>query len=75
MVKNLPCNAGDVGSIPDRRTKIPHGSEQLTLHAATKTQHSQIKKKKKKRIYAPEAITYDLCDLNYLRSMPQFLYL
>ena len=42
---HLPCNAGDVGSIPNRGTKIPHGSEQLSLHAATKTQHSQIKKK------------------------------
>ena len=24
MVKNLPSNAGDVGSIPDLGTKIPH---------------------------------------------------
>ena len=22
--KNLPCNAGDLGSIPGRGTKIPH---------------------------------------------------
>lgn len=30
-VKNLPCNAGDGGSIPGRRTKVPHASvEQLS---------------------------------------------
>ena len=31
VVKNLLCNAGDVGSI-----KIPHATEQLSLGAATK---------------------------------------
>ena len=30
MVKNLPCNAGDMGSIPGQGTKIPHAAEQLT---------------------------------------------
>ena len=30
MVKNLPCNAGDVGLIPGRGTKIPHAAEQLS---------------------------------------------
>ena len=24
MVENLPCNAGDAGSIPVQETKIPH---------------------------------------------------
>ena len=24
MVKNTPCNSGDVGSIPGRVNKIPH---------------------------------------------------
>ena len=37
-LKNLPSNAGDVGSIPGWRTKIPHAAGQLSLHAATKTQ-------------------------------------
>ena len=27
MVKNLFCNAGDVGSIPGGGTKIPHAGE------------------------------------------------
>ena len=36
MVKNLPCNAGDMGSIPDQGTKIPHTVEQLRLHATMK---------------------------------------
>ena len=34
-VKNLPSNAGDVGLIPGRGTKIPHAVEQLGLPAAT----------------------------------------
>ena len=29
MVKNLPCSAGDTGSLPGRGTKIPHAMEQL----------------------------------------------
>ena len=33
VVKNPPSNAGDTGSIPALGTKIPHASEQLTLHA------------------------------------------
>ena len=31
VVENLPCNAGDAGSIPGWRTKIPHVLEQLSL--------------------------------------------
>ena len=30
MVKKLPCSAGDVGSIPDQGTKIPHTAGQLS---------------------------------------------
>ena len=33
MVKNLPCNAGDTGSIPRQGTRIPHAMEQLSPHA------------------------------------------
>ena len=35
VVKNLPCNAGDVGSIPGQGTKIPHDAGQLSLRATT----------------------------------------
>ena len=35
VVKNLPCNAGDIGSIPGQGAKILHATEQLSLHAAT----------------------------------------
>ena len=35
MVKNLPFNAGDVGSVPGRGTKIPHAAGQLSPHAKT----------------------------------------
>ena len=50
MLKNLPCNAGDMGLIPGRKTKIPVTRRQLSLcaetknlHAATKTQYRQLK--------------------------------
>ena len=33
VVKNLPCNAGDVCSLPGQGTKISHAMEQLGLHA------------------------------------------
>ena len=35
MVKNPRSSAGDVGSIPGWRTKIPHAMGQLSPHAAT----------------------------------------
>ena len=50
-VKNPPSHAGDSCLIPGWGTKTPHALEQLSPHAATKTQHSQInifKKLKKK---------------------------
>ena len=31
VVKNLPCHAGDAGSIPSQGTKIPHSAEDLNL--------------------------------------------
>ena len=36
VVKILPCNAQDTGSIPVRGTKIPQVSEQLSPHATTR---------------------------------------
>ena len=35
VVKNLPYNAGDGGSIPSEGAKIPHGLEQLNPCART----------------------------------------
>ena len=35
VIKNLPSNAGDVGLIPGRGTKIPHAVGQLSPRAAT----------------------------------------
>ena len=34
VVKNLPSNAGDTGSIPGQGTKIPHAVGQLSLSTA-----------------------------------------
>ena len=40
VVKNPPSNAGDVGSIPGRGTKIPHAVGQLSSRtAATEPTH------------------------------------
>ena len=36
VVKNLPCNAKDVGSIPSQGTKIPHAIQQLSQRATTR---------------------------------------
>ena len=30
VVRNLPCNAKDMGSVPGRATKTPHAMEQLS---------------------------------------------
>ena len=40
VVKNSPCNAGDLGSTPGQRTRIPeqldlYTADQLDLHTAT----------------------------------------
>ena len=35
VIKNLPCNAGDVGSIPGQGTKISCAEEQLSPCAET----------------------------------------
>ena len=35
MVKSLPCNAGDMGSIPVWGTKISHAEGQLSLCSTT----------------------------------------
>ena len=35
MVKNPPCNAGDVGSIPGQGTKVPHARGRLSPSATT----------------------------------------
>ena len=41
MVKILPCNAGDAGSIPGLGAKMPHATEQLSPRAAaTAPMHS-----------------------------------
>ena len=36
MVKNLPCSAGDLGSMPGQGTETPHGSEQPSLCTTTR---------------------------------------
>ena len=33
VLKNLPCNAGNTGSIPRWRPRIPHAAEQISQHS------------------------------------------
>ena len=41
VVKNLPSNAGDVGSISGQETKIPHAAGQRSLWpASAELEHS-----------------------------------
>ena len=40
VVKNLPSNAGDAGSIPGRGTKIPRAARQLSLRALGPESHN-----------------------------------
>ena len=49
VVNNPPSNAEDVGLISDQGTKIPHATGQLEPLAATKSQCSRNKLKKKKK--------------------------
>ena len=49
VVKNLPSNAGDVGSIPGLGTKIPHAVGQLSPSTQMKTECSHGKKKKNRK--------------------------
>ena len=43
MVKSLPCNVEDLGSIPGQGTKIPRATEQLRLCEARKIPHDAMK--------------------------------
>ena len=42
MSKNLSCNAGDAGSIPDQRMKIMHATKQLSCAPQLLTPHPQL---------------------------------
>ena len=77
VVKNLPCNAEDVGSIPGWGRKILHAPEQgspRTMRsnkrkspcAASKTLHSQINTLKKKKKSNPGRLTPELTLLTAL---------
>ena len=39
VIKNMPCNKGDVGSIPGQGTKIPRAVEQLSPRATAAVPH------------------------------------
>ena len=59
MVKNPPSSAGDMGSIPGQRAKIPHAAGQLSPHTvARETRTPQQEKpshnKKKANMHCSE---------------------
>ena len=45
VVKNLPANTGDMGSIPGPETKIPHAVRQLSPHSTMKIRRVATKTK------------------------------
>jgi len=77
VVKNLPCNAGNIGSIPGRGSKIPHSAEQLSL-SSTDTEPvsfcqprpklKKINKSKKKEVNAIKLVISPVSTKN-----PRFL--
>ena len=42
VVKNPPCNAGDMGLIPGQAAKIPHATGQLLSPRATTTELARL---------------------------------
>ena len=44
VIKNLPCNEGDSGSILDQRTKILHASGKLSPHATAREKSTRHNK-------------------------------
>ena len=56
VVKNLPCNAGDVGSIPGQGTKIPQAAEQLSpCPRTTEPTHHNLKVRTPQSKISPDA--------------------
>ena len=53
MLKNLPCNAGDLGLIPGRGTRIPHAVEQLSPSATTTEPDTPEPLHQKWRVHVP----------------------
>ena len=43
VVKNLPCNAGDMGSIPGWGAKVPHAEGKQSL-STTKSPNTAVEK-------------------------------
>ena len=52
MVKSLPCNAEDLGSIPSQGTKIP----QAVPHKPAKKREREKKKKETNEVLTPASI-------------------
>ena len=57
VVMNLPCNAGDVGSIPHWGTKISHASEQASQFPTTR-EYVCLKERPRGPQPRPEAVIY-----------------
>ena len=56
VVKNLPCNAGDVGSIPGQGTKIPPAAEQLSpCPRITEPMHHNLRVRAQQSKISPDA--------------------
>ena len=57
VIKRLPCNAGDVGSIPGQWTKVPHATEKLSWSpTTTEPAHSGVHEQQLKSSCTPKKI-------------------
>ena len=57
VVKNPPSNAGDIGSIPDQGTKIPHAARQLSPWATSTEKPARQNKRLHMLQLRPKAVT------------------
>ena len=56
VVKNLPSNAGDAGSIPGWGTKIPHAEGQLTPCATTTDLSASTREPACHKVQSPDTL-------------------
>ena len=68
VVKNLPSNAGDAGSVPGQGTKIPHGVQQLSRYASARAHMPQTTEPTRSGTHAPQPEREKTCTPQLERS-------
>ena len=72
MVKNLPCNDRDAGSIPGCGTKIPHAVEQLSPGTTTRESlsHNERSHVMQQGLCTPQPRPDAAKEINNLKRLP-----